>query len=154
MYEQHTSSALNLAQALRIPYQALVRELHRRLAEAGYADIRPTYTLVFAHLDQHGMRLGEFAERAQLSKQLITYLVAAVERLGYVERLVDPTDGRARLVRLTSRGVEAARTGREIINAIEVEWAQRLGADAIGSLRAGLERLVELTADGQTAAGA
>jgi DNA-binding MarR family transcriptional regulator len=135
---------LNLAQLLRIPFQALVTELHRRLADAGYGDIRPTHTAVFAHLDERGMRLGELAERAQLSKQLTNYLITALEQLGYVERVPDPSDGRARIVRLTARGVRASQIGRELIDGIEAEWAAQLGEQRHASLRAALEQLVPL----------
>src|SRR6185437_11514255 len=129
--EQAATAAqrLNLAQALRIPFQALVAELHRRLADAGYSDIRPTHTAVFAHLDASGagVRLGDLAARAQLTKQLMNYIVTAMEQRGYVERVVDPSDGRARLVRLTPRGMQASRTGRAIISAIEAEWTAAAG---------------------------
>jgi|SRR5579883_2425300 DNA-binding MarR family transcriptional regulator len=146
--------ALNLAQLLRIPFQALVTELHRRLAAAGYPDIRPTHTAIFAHLDERGLRLGELAERAQLSKQLMNYLVTAMEARGYVERAPDPSDGRARIVRLTPRGAQASRAGREIINAIEAEWSAQLGADELRTLRGGLEQLVRLCSPLRTLAPA
>lgn len=138
------SRGLNLAQLLRVPFQALVAELHRRLAEAGYPDIRPAHSVVFAHLGTEGIRLGELAERAQLTKQLVTYLVDALESSGYVERAPDPRDGRARLVRLTERGRIAAEVGGEIIHQIEREWYQALGASELRDLRALLERLVEV----------
>ena len=77
---------LNLAQLLRMPFKALVTELHERLAERGYPDIRPTHTLIFALVGRDGMRLSELAERAQMTKQLVNYLVTSIEELGYVSR--------------------------------------------------------------------
>jgi DNA-binding MarR family transcriptional regulator len=133
----------NLAQLLRMPFQALVAELHRRLALAGYGDIRPAYTSVFALLDERGMRLGELAERAQLTKQLMNYLVGSLEELGYVERLRDPADGRARIVRFTERGLDASRAGRAIIDQIEQEWSGRLPGETLPRLRRDLGALVE-----------
>ncbi len=136
----------NLDQLLRVPFQALVAELHRRLAEAGFGDIRPAYTSVFALLDEHGMRLGELAERAQLTKQLMNYLVTTLEQLGYVERAPDPTDGRARIVRLTARGLQASQAGRRIIFEIEADWAARAGGKRMRRLRSDLETLANAIA--------
>jgi DNA-binding MarR family transcriptional regulator len=133
---------LNLAQLLRIPFQALVTELHERLAERGYPDIRPAHTMIFALVDRDGMRLSELAERAQMTKQLVNYMVTSIEELGYVERVPDPEDGRAKIVRLTERGYQASQAGKEIIQSIEQAWADKLGARDMQELRSLLERLV------------
>lgn len=134
--------SLNFAQLLRIPFQALVTELHERLAEMGYPDIRPTHTLIFALVDSGGIRLSELAERAQMTKQLVNYMVTSIEELGYVERVPDPEDGRAKIVRLTERGYQASQVGKEIIQSIEQTWADKLGAQDMRELRSLLERLV------------
>lgn len=131
----------NLARLLRVPFQALVEELHRRLAEQGFGDIRPTHTIIFALVDVEGIRLNEFAARAQLTKQLVNYLVGAVEDLGYVERIPDPLDRRGKIVRLTRRGVEASAAGSAILNAIEREWVEDLPEPERSMLRPVLERL-------------
>ena len=132
---------LNFAQLLRIPFQALVTELHVRLAEIGYSDIRPTHTLIFALVDREGVRLTELVERAQMTKQLVNYLVTSIEELGYVERVPDPEDGRAKIVRLTERGYQASQAGKEIIQSIEQKWAEKLGVRDMQELRSLLQRL-------------
>ena len=135
-------SEFNLAALLRIPFQALVDELHQRLAEAGYGDIRPAHTIIFALLGPEGMPLSELTARAQTTKQVMNYLVNAVEKNGYIERVPDPADGRAKIVRLTQRGLQASEAGRDIIIHIETEWGEILGEQEIGQLRALLEHLV------------
>ena len=137
-----TMPSLNLAALLRIPFQALVTELHERLAEAGFEDIRPVHTMIFALVGREGMRLGDLAERVQMSKQEINHLVNAMEAAGYVERIADATDGRARIVRLTTRGEQAARVGGQIINEIERDWSSRLHSGDMRELRRVLESLV------------
>lgn len=134
---------LNLAQLLRIPFQELVTKLHKRLDAAGYGDIRPTHTLIFALVTIEGIRLTDLAERAQLTKQLVNYLVTAMEEQGYVERIPDPTDGRARLVRLTAQGQAASEAGARIIADIEQEWATLLDGPSMQDLRIKLEYLVD-----------
>ena len=147
---KRTMGQLNFAQLLRIPFQALVTELHTQMAAKGYADLPATHTIVFAHVDRQGIRLSELAKRAQLTKQLVNYLVTTLEERGYVERVPDPLDGRARIVRLTERGQQAAEVGTEIIEGIEGEWAAALGSENMDELRTLLERLFGIAGQQQT----
>jgi DNA-binding MarR family transcriptional regulator len=136
------NGSFNLAQLLRIPFQALVTELHERLAAAGFGDVRPIHTLIFAFVSREGIRLHELVERMQSTKQNVNYLVNALEEMGYVERVPDPLDGRGKLVRLTKRGEANSLAGRTIIQNIEQEWANQLGEETMAQLRALLEQLV------------
>ena len=49
----------------------------------------------------------DLAEQAQITKQNASFLVDALEKAGYVYRTPDPSDARARLVRIAHRGAEA-----------------------------------------------
>lgn len=74
-------------------------------------------------------------------------MLAAVddlERLGYVERVPNPADGRAKLVRLTERGAAAGAEGARIIASIESDWGRRLGPHRSQVLRHALEELREV----------
>jgi DNA-binding MarR family transcriptional regulator len=68
-------------------------------------------------------------------------LVAHLERHGYVERVPDPRDRRARLVRPTARGREVYAIAREIIAELEREWTEGLGETKMRRLRSLLEEL-------------
>ncbi len=122
---------------------ALVAELSARLEQAGYGDVRQAHGCVFGNLAPDGMRLTELAELAGMTKQGVGEAVSDLERLGYAERVADPSDGRAKIIRLTDRGRAAQRAGFEIIGVIESEWAQRFGAERVEEMRA---LLAELTA--------
>ena len=125
----------NIGILLRGPYQEIVRRIADELAEAGFDDIRPAHTAVFQHIKAEGSRLSELAQRAQLTKQSMGYLVDYLEGRGYVERRPDPTDRRAILIFLTERGWEQVRAALRIIAAIEDEWTQRLGSGRMEELR-------------------
>lgn len=116
------------SQLLRNPYEALLTRLHAGLAAAGYADSYPSWgTNVFYCLREGGLRLTELAERAHTSKQAMSYTVNRLEAAGYVERVPDPADGRAKVIRLTQRGWEVRRVADKIIENMEAECARRLG---------------------------
>src|SRR5207253_475302 len=105
----------------------LVGELASRLTAAGYADIRGAHGCVFGNLAPEGMRLTELACTANMTKQAVGESVTDLERLGYAERIQDPSDGRAKIIRLTERGHAAQRVGFQIIDDIEQEWVERYG---------------------------
>jgi DNA-binding MarR family transcriptional regulator len=122
-----------------------VERMFERMRGAGFDDVREGHGCVFGFIDlEHGSRLTDMADRARLTKQAVGEAVAELERKGYVERVPDPLDGRAKIIRLTERGVEAALTGRRLFAEIEREWAEQLGEDLLAGLREAAERIVEL----------
>lgn len=132
----------HIGQLLWEPYRAHLLRLHKALAAAGYADIQPTHgNNLFRHLSSEGSRVTEIAEQAQLTKQHIGQLADYLEERGYVERVPDPRDGRAKLVRLTAKGHEVERIAEETLQRLEGELAARLGEQKMAALRELLEEL-------------
>jgi DNA-binding MarR family transcriptional regulator len=131
----------NLAVLLREPFLAIADHIHARLAERGHPEVRQAHGAVFQFLDDEGTHVSTLAERAQMTKQSMAELVAHLERHGYVERVPDPADRRAKLVRLTPRGREAVPVAREAIADLEARWSDVLGERDMKRLRRLLERL-------------
>jgi DNA-binding MarR family transcriptional regulator len=131
----------NVGILLRGPYQEVVERVSAGMAEAGFDDLRPAHSVVFQHIKAEGSRLTDLAERAQITKQSMGYLVDYLEERGYLERRPDPTDRRAALVCLTERGWAQVRAALAIIAALEAEWTRALGKKRMEQLR---ELLTEL----------
>jgi DNA-binding MarR family transcriptional regulator len=131
----------NLGTLLRDPWLELNARLNATVAERGFADARPALSVVFQHMRDEGSRITDIAERAQLTKQTVVYLVNELERLGYVERVADEADGRAKLVRPTAKGHAAVAEARRVAAEIEAEWAALLGEERMDELRGLLEAL-------------
>ena len=96
---------------------------------------------VFAYLDDRGTRVSVLAERAQVTKQSMAELVEHLERNGYVERVPDPEDRRAKLVRATKKGDKLYAIAREFVAEIDAEWTHRLGKAKMRHLKELLEEL-------------
>lgn len=119
--------------------------LAERFAAAGYGDVSPSYGSVLLPLfEEDGLRLGELAGRARLSKQTMTELVRRLERDGLVERRPDPSDGRASLVFLTgrARGFEPVAAG--VLAELDRLVRGRLDGERVGELKAALRELLDL----------
>ena len=124
---------------------AAIRKLLARLADAGHPDIREGYGCVFGFIDlENGSRLTDLAERAGLTKQAVGEAVTELERLGYVERVPDPLDRRAKIIKLTEWGMDGCLKGRRLFAEIEAEWAEQLGPELIATFREAATRIAEL----------
>src|ERR671931_1222939 len=81
--------------------------LRERFTAAGYPEVRPSYgSLLIPLWEEDGLRMGELARRARLSKQTITTMARLLERDGLVSRMQDPVDARATVLTLTPRARE------------------------------------------------
>jgi len=131
---------------LDVVKEAMLAEFRGELVATGYADVRPTHGCVFRFIRDEGMRLTELASFAGITKQSAGELVDDLVALGYVERLPDPADRRAKLIRLTERGKEAQGVGFGLFAKIEERWAERYGAAAFEQLRELLEEIAAVEA--------
>jgi DNA-binding MarR family transcriptional regulator len=124
---------------LSVATDQFAEELYERIAETPFDDIRAGHGCVFGNIDPDGSRLTDLAERAMMTKQSVGEMTTDLEHRGYVERVPDPSDGRAKIIRLTDRGRAAQQVGRELIDALEHDWAERYGEERVAALREALE---------------
>ena len=136
---------LNTGLLLFIPYRELERRVFAALAAAGFDDFTPAQARVMQRIGPDGTRLTELAEAAQVTKQTASFLVDQLERTGYVRRTPDPSDARARLVRVAERGLAARPVADATVAEVEGEWRAHLGERRWSTLRDSLTRLREIT---------
>jgi DNA-binding MarR family transcriptional regulator len=137
------AEGLMIRALLAVSSDALRQRMSAGFAAAGFADLRPAYEVVFALLRPEGDRVVDLARRAHTTKQAMGYLVAALAAAGYLERVPDPTDRRAQLVRRTARGWEVHRTAHRLVQELQDELAVQLGPERMQAL---LELLRDLVA--------
>jgi len=133
----------DIAPVLGAASRGLIAAMMSKVAECGFRDMTPAFASLMPLLDADGARPSVLAQRAGISKQAISQLVRELEERGYVEQVSDPTDTRAKIVRLTKLGValrEACQTMRHEINAAALE---ALGPSRLARLH---RDLVQLTA--------
>ncbi|MGE5636091.1 MAG: MarR family winged helix-turn-helix transcriptional regulator [Nocardioidaceae bacterium] len=128
-----------------------IAEVFARLGDEGYPELRPGHGCVFRHMDRDGMRLTELAERGGLTKQAVGEVVDDLEQLGYVERVPDPADRRAKIIRLTEHGIEAGRAALRIFDDVERRWAATVGEERVAALRETVEALCAAERDAAAA---
>ena len=135
----------NVGVLLFLPYRAMEARVFEGLAAAGFDDFSPAQARVVARIAPGGSRLTDLAAQAGITKQSAGFLVDQLERAGYVERVPDPADGRARLVRIAERGARSVEVSSRIVADVEAEWTVHLGEGRMTELRRLLADLREIT---------
>ena len=109
--------------------------------EAGRRLLTPALVRLLPHLSRDGIRPTELARRVDVSKQAVGQSLRELESRALVEMVSDPSDGRARLVRLTPAGLAAFAHGRGVLAFYESALASRVGQRHLAALRAALGRV-------------
>jgi DNA-binding MarR family transcriptional regulator len=137
---------LSLMREARDVYRDAIRQA---LVDAGCDDVPGNGVLVLARLDRARPE-PKFSPQSDvvsllgLSKQAASQLIDTLVLRNYLERRFDPEDRRRMELRLTDRGCTAATAIQEAIDAIDEAVAQRVTADELRGLRAGLAAFRDL----------
>ncbi|MBL7813878.1 MAG: winged helix DNA-binding protein [Saprospiraceae bacterium] len=132
----------HIGRLARTPYLEMMNKVYERLHELGFTDMNSYYSVVFQFIGD-GARMTDMAKKASMTKQNMKYLLEHLEKMGYVERFEDKTDGRAVLFRLTEKGVSYRDKAYEVIGEVELEWANKIGIENMIQLKKLLAQLNE-----------
>ncbi len=118
--------------------------LQERFSAAGWGDVRPSYGSILVPLfEEDGLRIGELARRARLSKQTMTTMVRLLERDGLVRREPDPEDGRAFRIVLTGKARRFEPVAERTLDELGALAHERLGEQGLQTVKHGLEEWIE-----------
>lgn len=128
----HTTTSgvgLHLQETLGRVFGQFARLIGRRQALDPTAMSRTDYALLATLEHCHheaGMRTSHLAETQGQDASTVSRRLGQLETQGHIERLADPSDGRASTVRLTPRGHAALKDERnartDLIGAILTDW--------------------------------
>jgi DNA-binding MarR family transcriptional regulator len=133
---------LDLSLAAMLAGLAMAEEVERRLARAGFDDLRFSHGFVFQHLLRQPLTVGALARAMGVTQQRASKAASELEGLGYVRREADPTDARVRRIALAQRGRDAVAAAREARAAVTAELRARLGARRVSAAERVLREVV------------
>ena len=111
------------------------------LADRGAGDLRPSQAFALLLVERAGTRLTDLAARAGITRQAMMQVVDDLQAKGFVRRTGDPSDGRAKIVRMTARGRRHRAEARRALAAVEARTRRRLGDRRYDAVRAALAEL-------------
>ena len=117
------------------------RAMARVNEQAGRPLLKGAHTALLPHLTFEGVRVVELARKLEISKQAVSQTLGEMADAGVVELTPDPSDGRAKLVRLTARGAASIAQGLSVLEALERELAGEIGEGTMRALHDALAAL-------------
>jgi len=120
----------------------LDRELDLRRNAARATTPAPSLAMwsnVLRFVGEQGVDERRLPALSGISKSAIHSMVACLARHGWVVVEPDPSDNRAKIVRLTARGRKLRNVWRPLLAGVEKRWQQRFGKNEIAKLRESLE---------------
>lgn len=117
--------------------------LGEAVEHAGVADMRTAFGFVIRALADDERTLTELADLLGVTKQAAIKVVDQMEALGYVERRPDPSDRRAKRLRLAPKAHDVRRVAMAASRRLERDLRADLGDDDVDAMRRVLIRLLE-----------
>ena len=125
-----------------------VTRLHRRLRQQGAGGLTPSQASALVGVEHLGSpTLGTLAARESVQPPTMTKVVGALEALGYVTRVTDPTDRRVARLTITPAGSDTLREIRSVKTAYLADRLRRMAPGerlAMADLTDLLERLIDM----------
>lgn len=119
---------------LRLAWERIREQIYQGVCGDGFDDLNPAHVALFRYEGLEGQRPTQLADRMQITKQSINDLIRYLENCGYVESETDPSDKRARLIRLTSRGRRLEASVWKHARAAENRLKDQIGAKRFSTL--------------------
>jgi DNA-binding MarR family transcriptional regulator len=129
---------------LRVIWQWVRDQMYAGVVAAGYADLNAAHVGLWRYPGLDGLRPSQLADHAGITKQSVNELLGHLERNGYLARVPDTADGRARVIRLTSKGRRLEETIYAEARAAQLRIAEILGPRRFAQLHRSLEQLTGL----------
>ena len=128
---------------LRVVWQRVRDQIYAGVVEAGFDDLNAAHVGLWRYPGLEGLRPSQLADRAGITKQSVNDLLGHLEAHGYLLRVPDSADGRARVIQLTSKGRKLERTIYAAAGAAQLRIAEILGPRRFDQLHSSLELLTE-----------
>lgn len=131
----------DFAPAIGAASRAMIAAMMARLTARGFAGLTPAFASLMPLLDAAGARSTLLAQQAGVTKQAMSQLVRELETRGYVEQVPDPKDTRAKIVRLTRRGIQLREACLRVRGELQALAAATLGKTRLARLQKDLAQL-------------
>lgn len=136
------SRDFDIAPVLMMAARTQLAAMMARLAALGFEGLTPAFASVMPLLDAKGSRSTVLAQKAGVTKQAMSQLVKLLEQRNYVEQVPDAADTRAKVVRLTRRGLALRKACDQVRQDLSIAAEKTLGKRDLDNLHRDLTKLI------------
>jgi DNA-binding MarR family transcriptional regulator len=133
---------------MRIAQRWVMDQVYEQVRTGGYDDLGRLHIDMFRANTPDGLRPTEVAERLGITKQSVNQAIRDLEAGGYLTLEPDPTDGRARVIRLTTKGRRVHDLAYSVAQSFEAAIARQLGQRRFAEFKKALQEINEHIASG------
>ncbi len=126
---------------LRVVWQWVRDQMYEGVVAAGYDDLNAAHIALWRYPGLDGLRPSQLAGGVGVTKQSVNDLLGHLEQHGYLKRVADSADGRARVIRLTAKGRRLEHTIHAQAAEAQLRIEETLGPRQFAQLYGSLERL-------------
>ena len=134
-----------MAQSLAEGFTVMVDEVVAELSRRGHPNVRAAHAFALRAVHGGADSAAKLARSLGVSRHAAAKTVAAIEGLGYVERVHDPSDARGKRLQVTARGRDMIDIGGQEFDAVRNRWAAEIGTRRLNELQADLAVLARLS---------
>ncbi|MFK7975409.1 MAG: MarR family winged helix-turn-helix transcriptional regulator [Halioglobus sp.] len=116
---------LGVANYLQTQMMAILRD------DYGHTELRLSFAPYINLVGESELRVSELADILGISRQACNQAAQQVEAAGYLQRIDDPLDGRAKQMRLTTAGVQLRKDGLLAIKVLNDTFSDLAGANEL-----------------------
>lgn len=128
-------STLSLTCNSYLNYTYLVDEIYQRIMDKlhqnAYQGLKLSHALILLQLSQQGARISDLAKSQAVSKQAIGQIANELEALGFIEKIADSEDKRAKRLQMSAKGIELVRKAAGFLQQIEQQIADEIGSQQL-----------------------
>jgi DNA-binding MarR family transcriptional regulator len=134
--------------ALLLAQSRALRAIERDLEQAGTISLQWYDVLLELNAVRDGLRMQDLALRTVVSRTRVSRIVAELEEHGLVERIIDPSDGRASVATITTAGRQELRRAAPVYLAgIDAHFNRYLTSVQRTAVASALQRVVDAHAE-------
>lgn len=100
-----------------------------------------SHSVVLRNMDIEGTPLSVITKRAGVSRQAVAKVASQLVVMGYVKTAPDPGDRRAKMLKLTPKGLTLFTDSMEIYDEVERELVERIGRRRLEEFRSTLKEI-------------
>ena len=130
----------NLDQLLLRAFYWMDESLQRNLRAQGGPKVTHSQSMVILTIGEGIKRPSAIAERLGVSRQAVHQCLQELVKVGLVELVADPEDGRAKITRLSKQGMPVRIVANDVLIALEIVLRERIGKRSVQNLRKALEQ--------------